>query len=722
MTLLVLALLTLLAAPAQAQRQPFVTLVQPPGPLPDIPRPTAPYAALPRILEVQYTLLVSTAENRKVNDALLRHAETVPAGNTVAVKVLWEGLHFRGITDNPDGFLMKPGQRQDSRLIHGTNVQKARELGYDCTDAPVTLCFPSAGSQVRDPAGITPYIHEAMHAGTVEGWQEVAHRVRNDVGDQIDDLELHDTARPTRAAAQEIRAANLRGYRQAVYLATTFTGFSAPELSRHIYATGTATLDVYEALATFRDLPPGASQNLAAVALTGDLVNAGLLLADALGAGPPSADAIIIAEIGKLQEHVQELRIEMHERFDGVHEHLDAVYAAMVDGFAVLARGNRLAFESVLANLDDRRRQLTELGRVQLDTQEIVVQQSEFLASLLIDIELANCLSPPSSVRSMDQGKFELCRNKIAALHGTLPARQLQEPQAVSTIDYWLEARPDQTISWEFQNFRRLLSATGPDGNTRALSLPTSVVGPESWFAIMDLHDGFLVTYPDLAAQDVQATGQSAFASSMRLWRSDLARYAESIREELRAFQESARPTAFSILLGEAWSAERFADLLRSVGDPVELLWGCIDVPADSRAACQELGALGSSAHVRERLLGMTEFTEMEQAMSLAGSQLQHWIALAFRNRIGRSDVVTSLGSGWHSLPHLRDIVNSADLAFASWPSVIAQIEHDMESVEEMLRSEAMKSEVALPLDNDILTGFRFPGLGDVSLGEVELQ
>ena len=708
-------LLTSVAVPALAQRQPLGTLIPSRPALPHSSRPATPYGALTRILPFQYALRVSTRENLKANAALRDYAATIAAGKTVAVKVLWEGLHYRTITDNPDGFLLKPTQHQESRLLHGTNVQKARDLGYHCTEH---LCVPPEDSRhSRDPAQTMSFVHAAMDAGTVEAWEDVAHRVRSDLGDKIDDLVSREPDRPLRATDAEIHAANMIGYRQAVYLATTFTGFSNTKLSQQIYATGTAPLDVYDALTSFRNLPPGASQNLAAVALSGNLVSAGLLLADAFGGNTPSSQQVIMEEMRKLQHHVQQLRTEMHERFDGVHEHLDAVYGAMVDGFGVLARGNRRAFQSVLARLDDRRRQITELGRVQLDTQAILIQQFALLTDLIVDLELADCLIPPSAA-NMDARLFRSCRNSIAALHGTLPSRQLPGPQSTVTIDEWLQARPDLTISWEFRNFKRLLSASGPDGHTRSLGLPESVVGPEGWFALMDLHDGFVTAYLQFAVNDVLVTGPTPFSAAMGLWRSDLERYANSIMEELRAFQEDSRPTAISVLLEEAWSEERFAGLLASIGDPIDLLWSCIDVEAAARTACEELGTLRSSTYVRDTLLGMPEFAELERAMSMAGSQLQHWTALAFRGSIGRSDVVTTLAAGWTGLPDIRGVVQNADLAFISWPHVIAEIETGVESVKELLRSDALKGEVAKPLDNDILTGVLFPSLGDVALEE----
>ncbi len=729
---------------SQGRREPARVWTTVPSARPILPRrarPTPNYGAMVTNMNFRYSLWLLGQERLKMTEALRAYAATIPAGKRVEVRAIYGGRRFRRLhisaADSPwDAVFLGRNEHSELGTVRGTNIQMAEDLGYHC--AGPFGCFPPAEWDTlmgvcsvpgRDPAEIhnpcispnvghgdeQEQIRTATQAGVGEAWLSSVSELVDTVGAATNHL-VQGRHRATLLASQEqIHAATMRGYRETVYLARTFVAFSDPELSRQIDAVGTSALSVYDALHMFRHLPPGASSNLAAIALTGNLVGAGFTLAAAFADSGPSTDQILSEQIRTLRRDVQELRKEMHERFDAVHDHLDSVYASMIDGFDVLLAGNSQSFRSILAQLDDGRRRMTELGRVQLDTQAIVLQQSEFLTQLITDLQFADagCERPlPAAARDT----FSKCRDKIAALHGSLRQRQLPLPKATTTMDAWLKGRPDRTMSWDFLRFKRLLAATGPRGATRALAMPDSVVGPEAWFGIMDLHDGFLMKYPSFAADDLNFIRTSSFSLSMALYRSDLVRFAEAIRDELRTFQQGSRPSVFSELFDEAWNRDRFVALLRTIGDPFRLARNCMDPNMGTQTHCEALASLHSSSYVRGRLLAMDEFRAIEDAMSIAGSHLQHWTALALRNQIGRSEAVTSIAAGWVAVPNLRATVEASDLGFVSWLRLVEDVEEALERVKGVLRSDDLRAAIAEPFHHDLLTGFDFPSLGDVEL------
>ena len=656
---------------------------------------------------------------REASLALLKFADTVPMGKAVAVRAYYRGTRFIGLTTNPDGAWMAPTDHYRTVTVRGTNVMKAVEENYHCVfDAGGgALCIPPEDLE-EAPDGEKNYLRSAVEAGgSPAAWTRVVEELRNDVHGRTEALLLQ------RGPAQETEntethAARMERYRKTVYVAGAVLGFGDREAGRAVGLVGTAVLDVFAAAQKFHDMrnAPGIDGVVSAIGLGHSMVGLSLAFATAFMDAGPSAEAIILEEIVRLQRQVQTLRREMHERFDDVHRHLESISSILVDGIDVLVDRDRRSLESILARLAERRRQLTEIAGVQLDGTMILVEQLEWLAELITDFELAGCRRAHSAADGdpMELSKFRDCRAKLATLHKSLSGRPLSEPETRSSLRAGLKERSERTVSWSFWHFKRLLAATGLEGATRAAALPDSVVGPEAWYAVMNLHDGFLVDYPAFAEKDAAAIAGSEFSTSMRQRRSDLVRYAKTVREELLAFQEDSRPTVFSKLFEEAWSRDRMAALLRSIGDPVDLLWKCLDVDVTKRADCEELKSVRSSSHVRERLLSMDDFGRMDNALAIAGAHLQAWIALAFRDGIGRSDAVTAVAAGWVAVPDLVELVETSDVGFSSWAALLDEMDARMALLQEMLRSDGMRAEASSEFEDQILTRPAFAGLGDV--------
>lgn len=527
-------------------------------------------------------------------------------------------------------------------------------------------------------------------------------------------------------------------------LARTALEVADPELARHVDVIGTAAFSMHDALERFTSLPVGADGTLASLALGANVANIGLMLAGEFmdsGDSGPSSDDLIFEQLVQLRQQVQELREELHERFDRVHEQLDAMYATLVDGLDVLLRRDDLRYASVMSSLENGRRQLTEIARVQLDTQAIVIDQFTFLEDLVTDLALSECEAPPHVINDdggeQHQQWFQRCRFAMMSIHRSLPGRQLR-PESRTTISERLETHPDRMIAFQYESFRRFLAATGPEGVARAtaMSSRTPTVGPDVWYSLIDLHDGFLVAYPELAARDPQFLEDgivpNQFSRAMQRWRGHLLGFADTIREELRAFQDEARPTVFSQLLEDVWDRGRFDSLLRSLGDPIELLWNCMGSGAGASEDCAVLQDLGSSHHVRRLLLGdpgatsyatcgsaRQDFQDLQRRMAIGDLHLRNWLALAFRSDVGRSETVTALAAGWVGLPDLCRMMKEYDLDFASWPAVLDVIEFHVGELQRVLRSASMREAARSELVHPILTDVRYPSLGDVPLAHV---
>lgn len=534
-----------------------------------------------------------------------------------------------------------------------------------------------------------------------------------------------------RRLAEQRATLDAAGYRAAVDLAGTIIGVRDPELGRQIHAINNAGFRLRDAMRAFEKAQAvGASTTLAGFALTGNVVGAGLMLMSAFGDSGPSTDQLIIEELHRLREEVQQVREEMHQRFDEVHqrfdgvrEHLDGIHANMVEAFNVVLGENRRNHEEIVNGLENARLQLSGIAGTQLDTQIFLVRVGELLTALVEDLEMAPCLRPhdPEGGDPMTISKFRDCRAQIEALGYRLPELQLlgDQPPSGTTPPVWMEVRPDRTISQSLDEFKRLLRATGPAGADRAAALPETVVGPDAWSYVVDRHDWFLSEYPEYASMGDSEEG-ARFARTMRVWRTGLTSWAEAIRDELEAFQEGSRPTAFSRLFDEAWNRGEVETLFVAIADsPGVAMLNCYEemrreVALDRRnAECQADGYAERYAEaVRNRLLAREELGNMERTLSVAGAHLRSWISLALHDAIGRSDVATAVSRGLIGFPDVRYMIESEGLGWewSTW-TLAEDVDARIRILREQLRSEEMREAVKHGYGHHVLMRTYFANL-----------
>ena len=402
------------------------------------------------------------------------------------------------------------------------------------------------------------------------------HQAKKDIINRTDailqhTLNLEETARSRRQG--QIEELEIEGYRSAIRLAATVIGFNDRKLGRQILATGNAIFSMHDGIRAYEAAKKiGANANLAGLTLTWNVAGAALALTGVFMDTGPTADEIILEEIHKLQTQIQKVRQEMHGRFDQVHEHLDGIYESMNRGFDILVKNNAEQLRQLTGirnALSNARTQLNDVIKMQLDTQSIMVRQGELLRDLFIELDLAPCTRRyrGDETDRMTLTQFLNCRAKIETLSAQLPGLQLPDPSSQITGATWLQFRPDRTISWSFAEFKRLLRHTGPEGVHLANQLPESVVGPQAWFYVVDMHDKFLAYHPDHAASDAEAIARSEFVGNMRRQRAELVSYAKAISDEVSAFHAGRPSTVFSKLLQEAWSRSSQGTLLSLVED-----------------------------------------------------------------------------------------------------------------------------------------------------------
>ena len=237
-----------LRALAPATREParFIGILVPP-PTGSPPRSPGRPPSYGTLLNSAVGSLSFALEVRRETDAayaVSQYRATVAAGKPLTLQLFSHGHRFAGVVDASRAAIF-PARWRYYRTVTttGTNVDLARQEGYDCFDVgPAgTLCSPpgapeSSCSIGRRPNRVENYCsplgRSPDQAATAEAWQESAERLRYDIGNRVDEL-LHADIRPQWSEAdQRIYTSNMEGYRRAVYLASTTIALDNPRPRR----------------------------------------------------------------------------------------------------------------------------------------------------------------------------------------------------------------------------------------------------------------------------------------------------------------------------------------------------------------------------------------------------------------------------------------------------------------------------------------------------------
>jgi hypothetical protein len=127
------------------------------------------------------------------------------------------------------------------------------------------------------------------------------------------------------AYEQKIKAANA-----SVYILSTLVGFDNPELGHQMQVIGDSTIQIADAIHTFTASQASA---LGGVILTGNILGATMSVVSLFSGGGSSSDQQILQGIAQVREMINQLRTEMHQRFDRVDAALNQIYDTMNDRF-----------------------------------------------------------------------------------------------------------------------------------------------------------------------------------------------------------------------------------------------------------------------------------------------------------------------------------------------------------------------------------------------------
>jgi HAMP domain-containing protein len=139
------------------------------------------------------------------------------------------------------------------------------------------------------------------------------------------------------AKAQEHRL-KLQVAQSTINIVATLASYIDPELGKQISVIGNSALQIAEAYSSWSKAVAGlgtldALGSLGTAAMTGNVISAVLNVVSLFGPSQPTPEQMILEEIGKLRQQVNELRTEMHDRFDRVDAQLNTIYTTLQDRF-----------------------------------------------------------------------------------------------------------------------------------------------------------------------------------------------------------------------------------------------------------------------------------------------------------------------------------------------------------------------------------------------------
>ena len=165
-----------------------------------------------------------------------------------------------------------------------------------------------------------------------------------------------------KAAEHQIK---LAAFQSSLFVVSTLANFIDPKLGKELNTVATAALQIGEALNGWLDAVAGLSAlekigSLSTVVMTGNVLGAVMNVISLFGESAPSPEQIILQEIGKLRQQVDQLRTEMHDRFDRIDQELNTIYTTMQDRFDKIdiqlgkLNANILTVQRTLIDLDNK--------------------------------------------------------------------------------------------------------------------------------------------------------------------------------------------------------------------------------------------------------------------------------------------------------------------------------------------------------------------------------
>lgn len=128
--------------------------------------------------------------------------------------------------------------------------------------------------------------------------------------------------RANEEALDELRE---RGIKSSIYLLSTIVGQNDPALAKKITAVSSGFFQLKDALKLFNNDQKKAT-GWATAALSANVVGIGLALVQSMQDTGPTADELILEQLGVIRDMIRDLGEQMHDRFDRVDESLNTIY------------------------------------------------------------------------------------------------------------------------------------------------------------------------------------------------------------------------------------------------------------------------------------------------------------------------------------------------------------------------------------------------------------
>lgn len=280
------------------------------------------------------------------------------------------------------------------------------------------------------------------------------------------------------------------GLRSGAFLASTALGYVDPTMGKHFHALSSAAFQIHDTIEAFRtatevhkDLTGSAS-----LTLTGNFVGAALTLVGTFSASGPTPEQLILEQIAKLRKDLQNVRLEMHDRFGIVERKISIMYVNLDRGIHDLElelRKHDRKLDHIIMTLGDVRNQISA-------STELLYDRTVVLENLIARLEIGECVKWKRGVNiPIPAEKFGECLFAFQALFSPvyLESRQLSavEAELSGNLVEWLREKPNELASTSANKLDELVQH----------NLPDVMPGPSDWQSIATLYLNFLDDWPE---------------------------------------------------------------------------------------------------------------------------------------------------------------------------------------------------------------------------------
>ncbi len=207
----------------------------------------------------------------------------------------------------------------------------------------------------------------------IDDTQKTLGTITKDERELVDALNDEVARQKAMALAEAKYAENQRRLTAAssgISIISTLVGFKYPERGKQIAVVGQSAIQIGEALNGWLLATAGLKGlskigSLSTVVMTGNVLGAVINVVNLFGPQQPTPEQMILEEIGKLRQQVNELRTEMHSRFDRVDAQLTTIYKTMHERFNQID----IQLGKITGSLQEIQQSLLTLG-IQLDRME----------------------------------------------------------------------------------------------------------------------------------------------------------------------------------------------------------------------------------------------------------------------------------------------------------------------------------------------------------------